>query len=127
MRGDSWRSSATYAADALRCAEELLGALSRWSGPAIGIGVEAGTVVCGCIGQEGRLEYAVIGDTVNRAAKIQNHTKAEGVRALTTVFARDRAAAQGYDPGRARQLLRACEVAGIAGRVDLVVIDQGWM
>jgi adenylate cyclase len=117
------RASGSYAADALSCAEELLDALSSWGGPAVGIGVEAGTVVCGCIGQEGRLEYAVIGDTVNRAAKIQNHTKAEGVRALTSVFARDRAVAQGYNPGRVRQLPRACEVAGIAGRVDLVVVD----
>ena len=117
------RPSAAYAADALRCAEELLDALSRWGGPAIGIGVEAGTVVCGCIGQEGRLEYAVIGDTVNRAAKIQNHTKAEGVRALTTVLARDRAVAQGYAPGRAQRVLLGREVAGVAARVNVVVIE----
>jgi len=117
------RPSGTYAADALRCAEELLEALSRWGGPAIGIGVEAGTVVCGCIGQEGRLEYAVIGDPVNRAAKIQNHTKAEGVRALTTVVARDRAAAQGYAPARAQRVLAGREVAGVAAPVDLVVVD----
>jgi len=117
------RASGSYAADALRCAEELLHALSRWDGPAIGIGVEAGTVVCGCIGQEGRLEYAVIGDTVNRAAKIQNHTKAEGVRALTTVFARDRAVAQGYAPQRAQRVAREREVAGVSASVDLVVIE----
>jgi adenylate cyclase len=80
-------------------------------------------VVCGCIGQEGRLEYAVIGDTVNRAAKIQNHTKAEGVRALTTVLARDTAAAQGYAPQRAQRTLPARDVAGMPAPVDLVVID----
>jgi class 3 adenylate cyclase len=49
---------------------------------------------CRTIGEEGRLEYAVIGDPVNRAAKIQNHTKVEGVRALTSVFAR-----QAHRPG----------------------------
>lgn len=117
------RPSGTYAADALRCAEELLRALARWGGPAIGIGVEVGTVVCGCIGQEGRLEYAVIGDPVNRAAKIQNHSKTEGVRALTSVVARDRAAAQGYAPERAQQVLAGREVAGVAGAVDLVIIE----
>jgi adenylate cyclase len=117
------RPSGTYAADALRCAAELLDALSRWGGPAIGIGVEVGTVVCGCIGQEGRLEYAVIGDAVNRAAKIQNHTKAEGVRALTTVLARDTAFAQGYTPQRAQRVLPGREVAGVADSVDLAIIE----
>jgi adenylate cyclase len=117
------RPSGTYAADALRCAAELLDALSRWGGPAIGIGVEVGTVVCGCIGQEGRLEYAVIGDAVNRAAKIQNHTKAEGVRALTTVLARDTAFAQGYTPQRAQRVLPGREVAGVADPVDLAIIE----
>ena len=80
-------------------------------------------MVCGCIGQEGRLEYAVIGDPVNRAAKIQNHTKAEGVRALATLPARDKAAAQGYVPERARRVLHGREVAGVAGSVDLVIIE----
>ena len=116
------RPSATYAADALRCAEELLEALSRWDGPAVGIGVEVGTVICGAIGEEGRLEYAVIGDPVNRAAKIQNHTKAEGVRALASRFALGKALEQGYAPGRAPDLRAGCEVSGVAGPVDLVVI-----
>ena len=116
------RPSAAYAADALRCAEELLEALSRWSGPSVGIGVEAGTVICGAIGEEGRLEYAVIGDPVNRAAKIQAHTKAEGVRALTTRFTLERAAAQGYAPRRAPRPLPAREVNGVPAPVDLAVI-----
>lgn len=113
--------SASYAADALRCAEEMLEALSRWGGPEIGIGVEVGSVICGAIGEEGRLEYAVIGDPVNRAAKLQNHTKAEGVRAVTSLAARDRAIAQGYAPG-AERILPAREVAGVASAVDIVVI-----
>jgi adenylate cyclase len=116
------RPSASYAADALRCAEELLEALGQWDGPQVGIGVEVGAVICGTIGEEGRLEYAVIGDPVNRAAKLQNHTKAEGVRALTSRAARDQAIAQGYAPGGAAKLLPAREVAGVATPVELVVI-----
>ncbi len=125
------RPSATYAADALRCTEELLGALVDWCGgcaargapaPGVGIGVEVGTVTCGAIGEEGRLEYAVIGDPVNRAAKLQNHTKMEGVRALTTVAARDRAATQGYAPRRPQEVRLRREVAGVAAPVDVVVI-----
>jgi adenylate cyclase len=116
------RPSATFAADAIRCAEELLEALSAWKGPQVGIGVEAGPVICGAIGEEGRLEYAVIGDTVNRAAKLQNHTKTEGVRAVTSRHARERAAAQGYVATRALELRAGREVAGVAGAVDVVVV-----
>jgi len=126
------RPSATYAADALRCAEAMLDAMNAWAGerrargapaPGVGLGVEVGQVTCGAIGEEGRLEYAVIGDPVNRAAKIQNQTKAEGVRALTTVFARDTAVAQGYMPQRAQRVLPNREVSGIAASVELVVIE----
>ena len=125
------RPSETYAADALRCTEELLGGLVDWCSdcaargaptPGVGIGVEVGTVTCGAIGEEGRLEYAVIGDPVNRAAKLQNHTKIEGARALTTVAARERAAAQGYAPRRPQEVRPRREVAGVAAPVDVVVI-----
>jgi adenylate cyclase len=124
--------STTYAADALRCTEELLDALGSWGeahrgemgpGPGVGIGVEVGQVTCGAIGEEGRLEYAVIGDTVNRAAKLQNHTKAEGVRALTTLAARETAVAQGYAPQRAQQVRSGRPVAGVAAPVDVVIIE----
>jgi len=126
------RASLTYAADALHCAEVMLDALGAWAeerrqrnapAPGIGLGIEAGPVICGAIGEEGRLEYAVIGDPVNRAAKIQNHTKAEGVRALTTLLAREKAIAQGYAPKRAHKRLPNREVAGVAAPVDLVVIE----
>ena len=125
------RPNGTYAADAFACAEALLEALDRWGAargarglpaPGVGIGVEVGTVTCGAIGEAGRLEYAVIGDPVNRAAKLQNHTKAESVRALATAAARDRAAAQGYRPQRTLQLRAGREIAGVSAPVDLVVI-----
>ncbi|HUG76153.1 MAG TPA: adenylate/guanylate cyclase domain-containing protein [Burkholderiales bacterium] len=125
------RPNSTYAADAMRCAEAIIDALDKWAeerrargapAPGVGLGLEVGTVICGAIGEEGRLEYAVIGDPVNRAAKLQNHTKAQGVRALTTAFACERAIAQGYQPSRAQAMLAAREVAGVAGRIDLVVI-----
>ena len=126
------RASTTCAADAFRCAERLLDALGSWAGerraaglpaPGVGIGLALGTVTCGAVGAEGRLEYAVIGDPVNRAAKLQNHTKAEGVRALATPLARDRAVEQGYAPARAAKVLAGRTVAGIAEPVDLVVIE----
>ena len=125
------RPSETYAADALAAAGELLDALAAWAAeranadlpaPGVGIGIAVGTVTCGTIGDEGRLEYAVIGDPVNRAAKLQNHTKVEDVKALATHATLERARAQGHDGNRCVATLRARAVAGIAQPVDLVVI-----
>jgi adenylate cyclase len=128
-------ASNAYCADALRCADELLDALASWCttcermglpSPGIGIGVDAGTVTCGVIGDESRLEYAIIGDPVNRAAKLQNHTKVEGVLALSSAACHDRALAQGYAPAGAQRRLDDRAVAGISGRMNLVVVgDQG--
>lgn len=126
------RLSSTYAADALRTAEQLLDALGAWAeaqtrigqpAPGVGIGIAVGTVTYGAIGDESRLEYAVIGDPVNRAAKLQNHTKVENVRALTTVAALECAVRQGYDKARVSQILTARGVAGIGEPLDLAVIN----
>jgi adenylate cyclase len=125
------RASTTYAADALRAACALVDALEAWAeerrgrgqpAPGVGIGVEAGAVTCGAIGDATRLEYAVIGDPVNRAAKLQNHTKAEGVRALASAAAFRRAAEQGFVPPRPAEVRSRREVAGIAAPIDLVVL-----
>lgn len=125
------RPSGTFAADALRCADDLAARLSDWCGscrrmgvaiPGVGIGIDSGSVTCGAIGTEGRLEYAVIGDAVNRAAKLQNHTKAEGVRALATEQTYRCAVAQGYAPRGAVEIRREREVAGVAGRINVAVL-----
>ncbi len=125
------RASTTYAADALRTAEQLLDELGAWAAaraqaghpaPGVGIGVTVGTVTCGAIGDESRLEYAVIGDPVNRAAKLQNHTKVEAVRALATVSALEQAVRQGYDKIRASDVRTGREVAGVGEPLDLVAI-----
>ncbi len=127
------QASDTYCADAIRCADELLDALSGWCrtceemklpAPGVGIGVDAGTVTCGVIGDEGRLEYAIIGDPVNRAAKLQNHTKTEGVLGLASLACRDRAIAQGYVRQGTQPVLANRAVAGVSGSVSLVVLGE---
>ncbi|MFN2525132.1 MAG: adenylate/guanylate cyclase domain-containing protein, partial [Actinomycetota bacterium] len=44
----------------------------------IGIGLNSGNVVVGNIGGGGRLEFSVIGDAVNVAARIEAATRATG-------------------------------------------------
>jgi adenylate cyclase len=125
------RPTDSYAADALRCAEALVDAAGLWieescrrgdCTPELGIGVDVGTVVCGTIGEQGKLEYAVLGEPVNRAAKLQAHTRYEGVRALATQQAWTVALAQGYADGRCRRLPAGRAVAGVDAPLDLVAI-----
>jgi len=90
--------------------------------PEVGIGVDVGQVVCGTIGEEGKLEYAVLGDPVNRASKLQSHTRDEGLRALTTRYALEQARAQGYAGERCRPLQEPRQVRGVDAPVELVAI-----
>lgn len=72
------------AANALRCATLILKNLEEWNGirnthgetpVAVGIGIHYGEVFCGVMGDDTRLEYTVLGDTVNVAARLQDLTK----------------------------------------------------
>ena len=123
--------SGHYAADALRAVDAILAAAQRWKAertaagqpaPDVGAAVASGEVVFGVIGDENRLEYTVIGDAVNLAAKLEKHTKAEHVRALTTREMLELASRQGYDGAAGKKLLTAREVGGVAAPVDLAVL-----
>jgi adenylate cyclase len=50
----------------------------------IGIGVNSGAVVSGTLGGGGRLEFTVIGDTVNTAARVEEATRETGDVVLIT-------------------------------------------
>jgi class 3 adenylate cyclase len=50
----------------------------------VGIGVNSGTVVAGTVGGGGRLEFTVIGDPVNTAARVQQATRETGDAVLLT-------------------------------------------
>jgi adenylate cyclase len=50
----------------------------------IGIGVHAGDVFWGVVGDESRLEFTVLGDTVNVASRLQDLTKVHGVSILAS-------------------------------------------
>jgi adenylate cyclase len=70
------------AARALACAGNLLALIDRWNlkrrfdpPVRIGIGLHAGEVYCGLVGDERRIEFTVLGDVVNVAAKIEQATK----------------------------------------------------
>jgi adenylate cyclase len=125
------RTSESFAADALRAVDDLLSEADAWRAsreaaglpaPRIGAAVAVGAVLFGAVGDETRLEYTVIGDAVNLAAKLEKHTKSARVRALATEHAFSLACAQGYAAAPDRSRLPQSRVAGVAEAVDLVVL-----
>lgn len=118
-----------HVANALTAVDAVLAEVDAWRArrlrdglpaPDVGAGVATGPVVFGIIGDDLRLEYTVIGDAVNLAAKLEKHNKAEKTRALTTRAAYELARAQGY---RGEKPLLACRaVGGVAEPADLAVL-----
>ena len=54
----------------------------------IGIGVNSGDVVAGTVGGGGRVEFTVIGDVVNTAARVEEATRQTGDVILVTAATR---------------------------------------
>ncbi len=81
-----------------------------------------GSVIFGAVSDENRLEYTVIGDPVNISAKIEKHTKTEGVRALTTLATWELAVLQGYGAQKPGERLLSRIVQGVEEPLDLVVL-----
>ena len=81
-----------HADDALAAACEIAEAVEARFGDRVGIGVglNTGTVVVGSVGGGGRLEFAVIGDAVNVAARVERATRETGDTVLLTDSTRRR-------------------------------------
>jgi adenylate cyclase len=126
--------STTAAADALRAADAVIAAADRWTGDrrsaglpplSMGLAVASGRVVFGAVGDAERLEFTVIGDAVNFAAKLEKHNKDEKTRALTDARTYDLAEQQGYVARTLRERRARRPVGGVSEPVDLVVLADG--
>jgi len=79
------------ASRALACGRTLLTLIERWNAKRgftppvrLGIGIHTGDVFCGVVGDESRLEFTVVGETVNIASRIEQATKATDCELLAS-------------------------------------------
>lgn len=122
------------AADALRALDQIMEAAVAWMAElgrhdlgvklSINGAMAAGQVVFATLGGGGRLEYTVIGQAANLAAKLEKHNKAERVSALTTRASYEAALGQGYEPAGQPRILEGRKVAGVGVPLDLVVLAE---
>ncbi len=125
------RGSDGFAREALLAIEELLVAAGSWRearerrglpAPEVAAAAASGPVMFGTVGDAQRLEYTVIGEPVNLAAKLEKHCKVEAVRAIVPLPMLERACAEGYAGRRRWKIRRARQVAGLDEPLDLAVI-----
>ncbi|WP_119270275.1 adenylate/guanylate cyclase domain-containing protein [Taklimakanibacter deserti] len=95
---------------AIACAKAILGALAEWNKArvaadddpiTVGMGVHEGEAFIGAIGDDTRLEFTVLGDTVNIANRLEQATKIHHVMLIASA---DTVKAAGEDPALWRDL-----------------------
>ncbi len=131
--------SERYAAEALGALDAVLEAVDEWNTGRwahgqepikVGAAVAHGRVIFGAVGfggedgAQGRLEFTVIGDPVNLAAKLEKANKALGTRGLTTEQCFDDAVRQGYAAARSVEHLPTHSIEGWDRPLDLVVMRR---
>ncbi|WP_395648211.1 adenylate/guanylate cyclase domain-containing protein [Terricaulis sp.] len=118
------------AADAFGAVPGLIKVSNQWAEerrraglPKLGVAIAIthGDVVHGVIGYDDRLEFTVIGDAVNLAAKLEKHAKIENCSVIATRAAVEHARAQGAEVPFLRES-RNADVDGAAEPVDLVIV-----
>lgn len=123
--------TAQDATNALSCANAMVGEVRAWNATRkargeeeirIGLGLHYGPCVLGDIGGDNRLEYAVIGDTVNIASRVEAKTRELGVDIAITQAIADKVREQSANAGQALSDFRKFESQKIRGLTETVTL-----
>ena len=110
---------------ALACARDMMAEVKRWNSERenanespirVGIGVHYGEVIVGNIGDERRLEYTVLGDTVNVASRLEHLTREVGAQLVVSQELIAAARSCGIAPSTILPDLRHDESRSVSGR-----------
>jgi len=108
---------------AILCAREIIRLVARWNAKRrfdppvrVGIGLHTGEAFCGVVGAQERLEFTVLGDVVNVAARIEQMTKRFG----TSLVATEATVARAGEAGRWQEVGREAP-RGRSGTVRMLV------
>lgn len=121
-----------HADRALRAAREMTGPrleeFNAWlrecrlgEGFRMGVGIHSGSFMSGNVGSERRLDYTVIGDTINTASRIEGMTKGTEFMVFVSDDARERLTEEAPDLTWVDEL----EVRGRKGRVKIWGLRDG--
>lgn len=123
-------TSESFARDGLEAMFTILDSIDAWNKKRetnqkeiieVGVSCTSGSVIFGAVGHKDRLEFTVIGEPVNSAAKLEKHTKTIQSRAVTTKATYDLAIHQGFSPKGDFKELKNQRVDGMPNLIDLVV------
>ncbi len=117
-------------AGALLAAIDFMTSVGEWnddreaagqSAVRVGAAVASGEVLFGTVGFGDRLEYTVIGDPVNRAAKLEKYNKTLGTALIADGETYAAAEREGFT-GQPIERLQSRSIAGISGAIEIVVL-----
>jgi len=122
-----------YAASALAALDEIMTTAESWESerskaglpaPRVNGAVASGRVLFGVIGESDRLEYTVIGEPVNLAAKLEKENKVFRTRAVTDAATLALAQEQGYVGPAALKRSESQKIPGVAEPVNVIILAE---